>query len=255
MDDESAGQTRFPGVRAVSYDLWLTLIRDHDNDAVWDERVRRLRSVLALSQDEVQAALESAHEAHRSSWEEGRALPYAELVTEVVRSGGRDESDDDLRSAVSAALDEPTLEAGVELLPGARETVNALADAGIAVGLVCDTGFTSGDTLRRVLDDLGLLPRFSALVFSEEIGVPKPSEEPFRALLDRLDLPPEVVVHVGDLRRKDAAGARAAGLRSVRYRGARDDEDEDPDMPDADAVIDRHDELLGLLGLDVPAAG
>ena len=36
----------------------------------------------------------------------------------------------------------------------------------------------------------------------------------------------EARLHVGDLRRSDVAGARAAGMRSVRFRGRNDDADE-----------------------------
>lgn len=53
-------------------------------------------------------------------------------------------------------------------------------------------------------------------------------------------------MHVGDIRRRDVAGARAAGMVPVRYRGARDDPDDV--SPDAPHVLDAHAELLPLLG-------
>ena len=50
------------------------------------------------------------------------------------------------------------------------------------------------------------------------------------------------VVHVGDLRRTDVAGARAMGMETVRFRGVFDD----PGPGDeADYVMDDLRELLG----------
>ena len=58
------------------------------------------------------------------------------------------------------------------------------------------------------------------------------------------------LAHVGDLRRTDVAGARAAGMRSVRYRGLHDDRG---DGPDADVVISEWHELLDLVDLGAQA--
>jgi putative hydrolase of the HAD superfamily len=59
------------------------------------------------------------------------------------------------------------------------------------------------------------------VVISDELGgraTRKPSPVPFRRALELLGRPAEAVVHVGDRPGKDVAGARAAGVRSVRVR-------------------------------------
>jgi FMN phosphatase YigB (HAD superfamily) len=65
-----------------------------------------------------------------------------------------------------------------------------------------------------------------------------------RALTSLGDVPADRALHVGDLKRTDVAGARAFGMKSVRYRGANDDTE---DLPDADHVIDHHTQLFGVL--------
>ena len=63
---------------------------------------------------------------------------------------------------------------------------------------------------------------------------------------------PVGVVHVGDLRRTDVAGARALGMTTVRFRGVVEDdapEEGDDEGPEADHVIDRLAELPALLGV------
>lgn len=238
------------GVRAVTFDLWLTLIRDRDSARVWQQRVDALAGALDVDPRRARELLRTAYGVHRDAWDEGHALPLPRVADVVLRSAGRS-PDPALRQAVLEAFDAPTTAGGVELLPGAAEALAALPAAGLPVGLVCDTGFTSGAGLRRVLDGLGLLDAFTVLVFSDETQVPKPDVRPFRAALAALRVPGSEAVHVGDLRRKDVAGARAAGMRTARYRGAADDLD--PDHAEADVVVDDHRQLLAMLG--VPPAG
>ena len=238
------------GVRAVTFDLWLTLIRDRDSALVWQQRVDALGGVLGVDARRARELLRTAYGVHRDAWDDGHALPLPLVADVVLRAAGR-APDPGLHSAVLGAFDAPTSADGVELLPGAAAALAALPAAGLPVGLVCDTGFTSGAGLRRVLAGLGLLDAFTVLVFSDETRVPKPGARPFRAALAALGAAPAEVVHVGDLRRKDVAGARGVGMRTVRYRGAADDVD--PEHPEADVVVDDHRDLLALLG--VPSAG
>jgi FMN phosphatase YigB (HAD superfamily) len=234
------------GVRAVSFDLWLTLFRDADSSRVWGLRIDRLVELLGIDRDTAIDLFRTAYRAHREAWDEGRALPLPQVADTLLRAAGRP-PDPALREAVLGVFEDPSHEVGVELLPGAAETLAALGDAGVPLALVCDTGFTSGKGLRTLLAGAGLLDAFTVLVFSDELGTPKPGAAPFDTALKALAARPEEVAHVGDLRRKDVVGARRRGLRTVRYRGERDDTD--PDYAEADVVIDDHRELLALLGL------
>src|SRR5207249_2916452 len=74
----------------------------------------------------------------------------------------------------------------------------------------------------------------AALVFSDEVGVYKPDPRIFQAALGALGAEPSEAAHVGDLRFTDVAGARAVGMRAIRFSGGRDDE---ADGPEADVVI------------------
>ncbi|HEX2863222.1 MAG TPA: HAD family hydrolase, partial [Deinococcales bacterium] len=113
------------------------------------------------------------------------------------------------------------------------------------LGIVCDAATTPGRILRELLAADGLLGFFvpEALSFSDETGHCKPRPQAFQRALDGLGLPPAQVAHVGDIPRTDIAGARAAGLKAVRFAGV-DDRTEDPQ---ADAVVRDHRELLPLL--------
>lgn len=136
----------------------------------------------------------------------------------------------------------------VDLLDGARELLVALKQRGYAVGLVADGRADESAVLRarHQLDGL-----FDAVAISDEIGASKPDPRPFRAVLERLEIPPEDagrVVMVGNRLERDVRGARGVGMISVwidwspRYRRTPRDPAEVPDH-----VIHEPLELLDVL--------
>ncbi len=101
------------------------------------------------------------------------------------------------------------------LVPGARETVERLAAAGLAQGLV-----SSGDgtRVRRELQALGLEPFFGAVVCGGETERRKPDPEPLLVALGRLAVVPAQTAYVGDSP-EDVAMAKAAGAFAVGIPG------------------------------------
>jgi putative hydrolase of the HAD superfamily len=53
------------------------------------------------------------------------------------------------------------------------------------------------------------------VVDSQVVGLEKPDPRIFAVALERMGLPPERTVYIGDLRSVDAAGARNAGMHFV----------------------------------------
>lgn len=146
---------------------------------------------------------------------------------------------------LAASFAEASLAAEIRPLDGACETLEALAGRGLRLALVCDTGLSPGPVVRRLLERAGLLERLEVQVFSDEQGVPKPHRRMFEAALGPLGIGAPAALHVGDLRRTDVAGARSAGMATIRLRHRNDDASE---LPEADAVADHHGHLRALLG-------
>lgn len=71
--------------------------------------------------------------------------------------------------------------------------------------------------LEGLLEALGLAPLFDAVVVSSAVGAAKPDPRPFLHALQQLQLPAEVVWHIGDSP-EDEQGARAAGLHCLLIR-------------------------------------
>ena len=104
--------------------------------------------------------------------------------------------------------------------PGAVDALAALRRAGVRVGVV--SNFDA--RLPSLLEGLGLAPYLDrdAVVTSADTGLEKPNPEMFRVCLDRLAaraaarIAPADALVVGDDRRNDVAGGRAAGMHAVQ---------------------------------------
>jgi putative hydrolase of the HAD superfamily len=236
--------------RAVTFDCWNTLLREED----WREAHRRRTDALLHAARETGARIEppQAESAFDRAWQR-----HIDLWEQGVASGARDVASWSMHELgalthgatfelLVAHFEHASHSSRVVPVDGAVETVEQLAAAGVPCALVCDTGLTPGRVVREHLARLGMIPGLRAQLFSDEVGVPKPSPKIFHAALDALGVTAAGSVHVGDLRRTDVAGARALGMTSIRLSAAHDDASP---LPEADHVAATHADLRALLGL------
>jgi putative hydrolase of the HAD superfamily len=237
---------------AVTFDFWETLVRTSGGDT----RAVRGRAVIAalgLHDHEVdpvdlETAFDHAFVLFNEAWKDNRQFTGREAASIVL-----DRLDLRLSAEAHAAGVDAFLEAGdsleMELTDHLEETLVALKEREIRLGIICDVGLTPSPVLRGYLAAHGVLDLFDHWSFSDEVGTYKPARRIFDHALDGLGgVDPERAAHVGDLRRTDVAGARAVGMTTVRYRGANDDPAGADDV-EADHVIDDHADLLDALGL------
>ncbi len=235
---------------AVTFDFWNTIVRTQD-DVLARSRRDAVSAVIAGHGLEVADAALDGHFAdagrlHDVAWRSGAAfspqVAAEALSAAVAPPRGR------ARADVHAAFLEAGAHADLPLAPGIEDVLVRLSRAGVLLGIVCDVGLTGSSHLRAALERKGVLRHFASWAFSDDVGTFKPSPVIFAKALAGLGSPePADCLHVGDLRRTDVAGARAAGMRTVRYRGLHDDR---TDEPDADHVITGWAELLDLVDLD-----
>lgn len=95
---------------------------------------------------------------------------------------------------------------------------------------------------RRLLEALGLMNRFAALIGYDTLKTRKPDPEPVREAVARSGRPLARAVMVGDSS-FDVRAAHGAGIPCVVVRFGYSDMD--PDAMGADAVIGHYDELVG----------
>jgi len=94
---------------------------------------------------------------------------------------------------------------------GARGCLDALALLGLRLACVSNSDGRAAEHLAAC----DMLRGLEFVVDSHEVGIAKPEPGIFHLALERLGLPAERALYVGDLRRVDGAGARGAGLHFV----------------------------------------
>ncbi len=92
---------------------------------------------------------------------------------------------------------------------GAALCLETLRDSGLKLGLLSDL-----PPLRK-MELLGFRDYFDFVLCSEDFGALKPDPRPFSALAARFGLDPDSILYVGNKRRYDIAGARAAGMKTA----------------------------------------
>jgi hypothetical protein len=119
---------------------------------------------------------------------------------------------------------------GTTCYAGAGAALKAVADAGLVQGLCADGQTFTSVQLQRGLDADGSGLRLDAAipaemqVYSYEVKGKKPSERLFRLALDKLekyDIGPAEVLHVGSRIDRDIAPAKKLGLRTALFAGDR----------------------------------
>ena len=208
-------------------------------------RSSALRRFLDLSDEEARALIEEARARHDEAWKQVETFGPGRMAAYCLEAKGI--FDDDRIAKLTEEFELASTNAGVEAVEGAKETLEALRSKGIKLGLVCDTGFTPGKVVRQRLEDCELAEYLEVMCFSDEVGVPKPGQEIFAKALANLGVRPPEALHIGDLKRTDIAGAHDNGMHAVRFRGVHNDK---TDATEAETVIDRHEQIFEVLGLD-----
>ena len=90
------------------------------------------------------------------------------------------------------------------------------------LSILSNTGFIKGETLRKVMVNLGLHDFFSFQLYSDEEGMSKPNQTLFNLMIQNVkdcnktkQIKPEIIIHIGDTPKADIEGAEAAGLKSL----------------------------------------
>ena len=239
----------FSSVRAITFDFWNTLV----SAPAGGDRRRILRNELLLevaSQWRVDlsaADIERAERAIVFQYERNRRIDYLGTTTDrLVHQIGEHlevtpdaaahrEVVDRFQQGILAAPPQPT--------DGAFAMLESL-HAHYALGVISDTLFSPGRVIREYMAQIGMLRFFQSFVFSDETGVVKPHARAFRLAASELETETGSILHIGDLRVTDVAGARAHGFRAVQYAGVWHDPEPGPDP---EAIIEHWQDLPPLL--------
>lgn len=205
-------------VRAITFDAGHTLV-ELDTGML---AARLAEQGIAIAPAALDAAWPSAWACHEREVARGARHPWKVVFAALL----------DLAGCPAARIDalvewlwneQPRRNLFRRPVPGMRELVTDLHAAGVPMAVLSN----SEGKLGELLDELDWSRYFVAIADSGKLGVAKPDPGIFQWTVERLGVPAASVVHVGDSREADVAGAVAAGLRAVWFGpGAHDLGDE-----------------------------
>lgn len=207
-------------IRAVTFDLWNTLISEKKVKANDDFRINFVVKILGeqnvcKNYSEVRDAYESAHEYAHRIWEKEncRYVTVEERLEYLLRKL-KVNLPTGLKGSIIKVFKGAILKNPPSLIEGSREVLKSL-ETEYRLGIVCDSGITPGEVLRKILEEAAILGFFESTVFSDEVGRNKPHSLIFEKSLKGLRVEPSEAVHVGDLLETDIAGAKSIGMKAV----------------------------------------
>jgi len=237
---DASSDRRIP--RAVLFDLDDTLYPEHE---FVDGGFRAVAGFLAPRTGRSAGAL--ADRLWTLHARDGRGRLFDTLIAEIDELDATDAPD----LVRTCLLVYRAHDARLEPFAGAVELVERLRRDGIRTGVVSDGNAFVQSRKLAGLRSLG--GAVDAVVFTDLLGAgfAKPSPVPFRVACRLLDVDPSTTIYVGNDPRKDFAGARAAGLRTVRIGSLPDEGGRDPIVADpagdADVAVDTFAALEPLL--------
>lgn len=200
--------------RAVTFDFGQTLC---DLDAGMLSRRLGERGLTVVEAD-IAAALVEAWRTYDAAIRQGLGgHPWKLLMGRLLELAGVSEE------ARPGAVDwlwseQPRKNLWRRPIPGMIEIVDDLLQASVPVGIISN----SEGALEELVEEIGWKARFLTVADSGKLGMEKPEAPIFRWTADRLGVPIEDVVHVGDSFAADVEGALAAGMRAIWFRGKAD---------------------------------
>jgi putative hydrolase of the HAD superfamily len=213
-------------IRAVTFDLWETLLFEHDGASMrrGAARCRSLTQALnglgvQISIEEMSVAVQETVSSLVTLWDVNRDVGYIDQIRLIIKNVSRGSLalKQGWLNELIAAYTSSILEVPPFLNPEAPRALEGLKNRHKLIGLICNTGLTPGIGLRKFLANEGVANYFDTMIFSEEVGIRKPDSQIFHLAARRLDVEPTEIVHVGDNLKMDVWGAKNAGLRAVHF--------------------------------------
>ena len=194
-------------IKAIVFDLDNTLVdfmamKRQAIDAAIDAMVD---AGLELSTEEIRARVDAIYKE--------RGIEYQQVFDDLIYGIFQKADNRVLASGVVAYR--RAREAALKPYPHVTATLMELIRRGVKLAVLSDA--PSREAWLR-LCFIGFHHIFSTAVTFDDTGERKPSEKPFRKVLELLDVKPEEALMVGDWPERDIVGAKAVGMKTAFAR-------------------------------------
>ena len=221
-------------LKAVTFDLWDTMVRDDSDEPkraaqglrskpeerrhlVW----QALNDLAPLAPETVAEAYDAADAAFSKTWHEDFVTwTIGERLRLVLKNLDRELPAETFAEIVKAH-EEMEIVIPPDAAEGIAEAIGALA-LRYRLCVVSDTIVSPANSLRRLLEIHGLKDFFAGFAFSDEVGHSKPHRAMFETAADQLGVELEEMVHIGDREHNDVKGPQALGMKAILFTAVKD---------------------------------
>ncbi|SVA28704.1 uncharacterized protein METZ01_LOCUS81558 [marine metagenome] len=239
-------------IKAITFDLWDTLVIDDSDEAKraeqglrskFDERRHLLWEALNLAEpielEAVRLAYNVGDAAFNKVWKEQHITwPIAKRLRLILNELGR-ELPGETFNAVVRAHEEMEVDIPPDAMPDAVPVLERLARR-YKLCIVSDAIVSPGGCLRRLLENHGLAKFFNGFAFSDEVGHSKPHRSMFESAAGQLGVEIGEMLHIGDRDHNDVKGPQQLGMKAILFTASRD---VDKTNTSADAICESFDKL------------
>lgn len=236
-------------IKAITFDLWDTLIDDDSDEpkrkaqglrSKYDERRHlvweALNAIEPIDMETVRLAYATADAAFNTVWHDQHITwEIADRLNVVLRGLGRS-LPDDVFAKIVKEHEEMEVNIPPDTISGAKEALDDLAGR-YRLCIVSDTIVSPGRCLRELLELHGLKQYFSGFAFSDEVGHSKPHRTMFESAASQMGCDIPEMIHIGDRDHNDVKGPQALGMKAVLFIAKRAN---DKDTTSAEAICETH---------------
>jgi putative hydrolase of the HAD superfamily len=207
-------------IKHISFDLWLTLIKSHpDFKQRRAEFISREYNPLGYSVNTIMDVVQRTDKVcDRLNEITGRKvsteLMYRRILVDLFN---------DFASINEGLLLSIKLEVNRLFMnyppPLLNESIlpmlQYLKNEGYSLNISSNTGYIEGSTMEATLKNIGIWEYFNFCIFSDQIGLSKPSVDFYDKVLERSGCKKEEILHVGDNYKADFEGALKYGFKAL----------------------------------------
>ena len=239
-------------IKAITFDLWDTLVIDDSDEAKraeqglrskFDERRHLLWEALNTTEpiepETVRLAYNVGDAAFNKVWKEQHITWHIAERLRVILNGLGRELPDEIFNAVVRAHEEMEVDIPPDAMPDAVSVLERLARR-YKLCIVSDAIVSPGSCLRRLLENHGLAKFFNGFAFSDEVGHSKPHRSMFESAAGQLGVEISEMLHIGDRDHNDVKGPQQLGMKAILFTASRD---VDKTNTSADAICESFDKL------------
>ncbi len=208
-------------LKVITIDFWNTLFDSSNGMERNQKRIEKLKNAfselgLDITEEQYQKAMEDAWQFFNGIWKnQQRTLTTYESV-KFFWEYFNAPYDEDLIEDVVEFFEKSILYQPPNLNEGVRESLEILSQK-YKLAIISDTGFSPGSVLRELMENVSILRYFSAFSFSNETGVAKPHPRAYLKVLEELNCPNHLALHIGDIEETDILGAKSLNMYAIRF--------------------------------------